>query len=126
MVKPIKTDKAPHAIGPYSQAVVVDKTVYISGQIPLNPQTMEMVEGGMSEQTKQVFDNLTHMTQAAGGDLSNIVRVNIMLADMADFATVNELMAQYFSPPYPARSCIGGLALPKGSRVEIEAIMILP
>jgi reactive intermediate/imine deaminase len=121
----IKTDKAPKAIGTYSQAVKVDNTVYLSGQIPLVPETMEIVEGGINAEIHRVFDNLSVVCQAAGGDLNNIVKLNIFLTDLSHFATVNEIMATYFSEPYPARAAIGVAALPKGVGVEMDAIMVL-
>ncbi|MGD8785108.1 MAG: RidA family protein [Thioalkalispiraceae bacterium] len=121
----IKTDKAPKAIGTYSQAVKVDNTVYLSGQIPLVPETMEIVEGGINAEIHRVFDNLSAVCQAAGGDLNNIVKLNIFLTDLSHFATVNEIMATYFSEPYPARAAIGVAALPKGVGVEMDAIMVL-
>ena len=121
----IKTDKAPQAIGTYSQAVKVDKTVYLSGQIPLVPETMELVEGNISDNIRRVFDNLQAVAQAAGGELSDIVKLNVFLTDLSHFPTVNEIMASYFSEPYPARAAIGVAALPKGVEVEMDAIMVL-
>jgi len=121
----ISTDKAPQAIGTYSQAVKVDNTVYISGQIPLVPETMEMIEGGFAEQTRQVFRNLTAICEAAGGSLNNIVKVNLFLTDLSNFATVNEVMAEFFEQPYPARAAVGLSELPKGAQVEADAIMVL-
>ncbi len=121
----ISTDKAPQAIGTYSQAVKVDNTVYISGQIPLVPATMEVVEGGIAAEITQVFENLKAVAEAAGGSLSDIVKVNIYLTDLTNFPTVNEIMATYFSEPYPARAAVGIAALPKGVGVEMEAIMVL-
>ena len=121
----IHTDKAPQAIGPYSQAVKAGDTVWISGQIPLDPETMEVVEGDFGAQTRRVFDNLKAVCVAAGGDLSNIVKVNIFLTDLANFAELNEIMATYFQEPYPARAAIGVSQLPKGVPVEIEAIMVI-
>lgn len=120
----IKTDKAPAAIGPYSQAVKVDNTVYLSGQIPLDPATMEIVEG-IEAQTRQVFDNLSAVAQAAGGGLKQITKLNIFLTDLNNFSLVNQLMSEYFQEPYPARAAIGVAALPKGSQVEMDAIMVL-
>lgn len=121
----ISTDKAPQAIGTYSQAVKTGNTVYISGQIPLNPQTMDIVEGGMAEHIHQVFKNLQAITQAAGGDLKDIAKLNIFLTDLAHFALVNEVMAQYFQQPYPARAAVGVASLPKGVGIEMDAIMVL-
>ena len=121
----ISTDNAPQAIGTYSQAVKVDNTVYISGQIPLVPSTMEVVEGGIAAEITQVFENLKAVAEAAGGSLSDIVKVNIYLTDLTNFPTVNEIMATYFAEPYPARAAVGIAALPKGVGVEMEAIMVL-
>jgi len=121
----IKTDKAPQAIGTYSQAVKVDNTVYLSGQIPLVPETMEIIEGGISEEIRRVFENLRAVCQAAGGDLKDIVKLNIFLTDLSNFPTVNEVMAEYFSEPYPARAAIGVAALPKAVGVEMDAVMVL-
>ena len=121
----IKTDKAPQAIGTYSQAVKVDNTVYLSGQIPLVPETMEIIEGGISDEIRRVFENLRAVCQAAGGDLENIVKLNIFLTDLTNFPTVNEVMAKYFSEPYPARAAIGVAALPKDVGVEMDAVMVL-
>lgn len=122
----IQTDKAPKAIGTYSQAVRVDNTVYLSGQIPLVPETMELIEGDIGVQIRQVFDNLQAVCQAAGGAMQDIVKLNVFLTDLANFPTVNEIMATYFSEPYPARAAIGVAALPKGARVEMDAVMVLP
>ena len=121
----IRTDQAPRAIGTYSQAVRVDRTVYLSGQIPLVPETMELIEGDMSAQIRRVFDNLRAVAQAAGGDLSDIVKLNVFLTDLNDFALVNQIMAEYFHEPYPARAAIGVAALPKGAAVEMDAILVL-
>lgn len=121
----ISTDKAPQAIGTYSQAVKVGDTVYLSGQIPLIPETMEMVEGEIRLQIQQVFQNLQAVANAAGGDLSNIVKLNIFLTDLSDFPLVNEVMAEYFQQPYPARAAIGVSALPKDAGVEMDAILHL-
>ena len=115
-------DKAPAAIGTYSQAVKVNGTVYLSGQIPLDPETMTLVEGDISVQIRRVFDNLSAVCQASGGDLSNIVKLNIFLTDLGNFATVNQIMAEYFQQPYPARAAIGVSALPKGAQVEMDGI----
>ncbi|MGQ9658879.1 MAG: RidA family protein [Thermochromatium sp.] len=121
----IHTDRAPRAIGPYSQAVRVDRTVYLSGQIPLAPETMELIEGDMSAQIRRVFDNLRAVAQAAGGDLSDIVKLNVFLTDLDDFALVNQIMAEYFQEPYPARAAIGVASLPKGARVEMDAVLVV-
>jgi reactive intermediate/imine deaminase len=122
--KVIATDKAPSAIGTYSQAVEANGTVYLSGQIPLDPETMEVVNG-TREQIDRVFQNLAAVAQAAGGDLSHIVKLNVYLTDLANFPTVNEVMGAYFNEPYPARAAVGVGALPKGVQVEIEGIMVL-
>ncbi|WP_144212144.1 RidA family protein [Shewanella donghaensis] len=121
----IATDKAPQAIGTYSQAVKVGDTVYLSGQIPLVPSTMDMVSDDFSEQVVQVFENLTAVCEAAGGSMSDIVKLNIFLIDLSHFATVNEIMARYFTQPYPARAAIGVKQLPKDSLVEMDGIMVI-
>ena len=121
----IHTDQAPAAIGTYSQAVKVNNTVYLSGQIPLDPETMEIVSDDVAVQITQVFDNLTAVCEAAGGDLSSIVKLNIFLTDLRNFPIVNEIMGQYFAEPYPARAAIGVRALPKDSRVEMDGIMVV-
>ncbi|MFT5598973.1 MAG: reactive intermediate/imine deaminase [Gammaproteobacteria bacterium] len=121
----IHTDKAPAAIGPYSQAVKVDNTVYISGQIPLDPTSMEIVSGGIEAQIMRVFDNLTAVSEAAGGSLKDVVKLNIFLTDLSNFPIVNEIMVKYFAQPYPARAAIEVSALPKGSEVEMDAILAL-
>ena len=121
----ISTDKAPQAIGTYSQAVKVGNTVYLSGQIPLIPQTMEMVTGDMEAQIVRVFDNLSAVTEAAGGNLNDIAKLNIFLTDLAHFPLVNEVMARYFSQPYPARAAIGVASLPKDAGVEMDGVMEL-
>ena len=121
----IHTDQAPQAIGTYSQAVKVDNTVYLSGQIPLIPDKMELVEGDIAAQIRRVFDNLRAVAQAAGGDLRDVVKLNIFLTDLGNFATVNEIMADYFPQPYPARAAIGVAALPKGAAVEMDAVMVI-
>jgi len=121
----IATDKAPQAIGTYSQAVKVGATVYLSGQIPLIPETMEMVEGDIKLQIHRVFQNLRAVANAAGGDLSDIVKLNIFLIDLSNFPHVNEVMAEYFQQPYPARAAIGVAALPKDAGVEMDAVMEL-
>ena len=111
----IKTDRAPAAIGPYSQAIKAGSTVYLSGQIPLDPATMELVGGGMDAQVRRVFDNLSAVCDAAGGALHDIVKLNIFLTDLSHFNLVNEIMKEYFQEPYPARAAIGVAALPKGA-----------
>lgn len=121
----IFTEDAPAAIGPYSQATKVGNTVFLSGQIPLVPETMEVAEGGIEGQTHQVFANLKAVTKAAGGSLENLAKLTIFLTDLNDFAVVNGIMAEYFAEPYPARATIEVSALPKGVIVEIEAIMAL-
>ncbi len=121
----IQTDKAPQAIGTYSQAVKVDGTVYLSGQIPLVPETMELVDGDIDAQIRRVFDNLSAVCEAAGGSLADIVKLNVFLTDLAHFPRVNEIMAGYFREPYPARAAIGVAALPKGAAVEMDAVMVL-
>ncbi|HEY8035807.1 MAG TPA: RidA family protein [Methylobacter sp.] len=121
----IQSDKAPQAIGTYSQAVRVDRTVYLSGQIPLVPETMTIVEGDIGAQITQVFDNLQAVAEAAGGDFSDIVKLNVFLTDLSHFPLVNEIMGRYFQEPYPARAAIGVAALPKAADVEMDAIMVL-
>ncbi len=121
----IRTDLAPQAIGTYSQAVKVGSTVYLSGQIPLVPETMEMVEGGMEMQIRRVFDNLQAVARAAGGELKDVAKLNVFLTDLAHFPLVNQVMADYFSEPYPARAAIGVAALPKDAGVEMDAVMEL-
>ena len=121
----ISTKEAPQAIGTYSQAVKVGNTVYLSGQIPLLAETMELVEGDMRAQIMRVFDNLTAVAQAAGGNLADISKLNIFLTDLSHFPLVNEIMAEYFSEPYPARAAVGVASLPKGAAVEMDAIMTL-
>ncbi|MDD5272465.1 MAG: RidA family protein [Methylovulum sp.] len=122
----IQTDKAPQAIGTYSQAVKVGHTVYLSGQIPLVPETMVLVEGDIAAQITRVFDNLQAVAQAAGGDFADVVKLNVFLTDLANFPIVNDIMGRYFQQPYPARAAIGVAALPKGAAVEMDAIMHLP
>ena len=121
----IRTDQAPQAIGTYSQAVRVGGTVYLSGQIPLDPQTMNMVEGGIEAEIRRVFDNLQAVARAAGGSLNDAVKLNVFLVDLANFAMVNQVMAEYFSEPYPARAAIGVAALPRGAQVEMDAVLEL-
>jgi len=121
----IQTDKAPQAIGTYSQAIKCNNTVYMSGQIPLVPETMVLAEGDMDVQITRVFDNLKAVAEAAGGTLQDIAKLNIFLTDLNNFALVNEVMARYFEQPYPARAAIGVASLPKGAEVEMDAIMEL-
>jgi len=121
----IQTDDAPQAIGTYSQAVKVDNTVYISGQIPLDPASMEVVSGGIEAEITRVFDNLKAVATASGGSLADVVKLNIFLTDLSNFPTVNEIMAQYFQQPYPARAAIGVAALPKGVGVEMDAVLVI-
>ncbi|WP_428354752.1 RidA family protein [Methyloprofundus sp.] len=121
----IHTDSAPQAIGTYSQAIKVGTTVYLSGQIPLDPDTMEIVSGDINVHIKRVFDNLTAVAQAAGGELEDIVKLNVFLTDLSNFPIVNEIMGEYFTQPYPARAAVGVAALPKGVAVEMDAIMEL-
>ncbi len=121
----IFTDKAPKAIGTYSQAVKVNNTVYISGQIPLLPDTMEVLEGSVEEQIHQVFKNLQAIIEAAGGSFENVVKLNIFLTDLSNFPTVNQVMSQYFAEPYPARAAIGVKELPKDVPVEMDAVLEL-
>ena len=121
----IFTEDAPQAIGTYSQAVKVGNTVYLSGQIPLIPKTMELVKGDMASQIKRVFINLAAVAKASGGSLSNISKLNIYLIDLSDFPLVNEIMAEYFTEPYPARAVVGVANLPKGAMIEMDAIMTI-
>lgn len=123
--KAIATPSAPEAIGIYSQAIAAGNTVYLSGQIPLLPESMQLVSEDFTEQAHQVFRNLRAVCQAAGGDLDDIVKVNAYLTNLADFAKFNEVMAQYFTQPYPARAAVGVSALPRGAQVEAEAVMVL-
>jgi reactive intermediate/imine deaminase len=120
----INTPNAPQAIGTYSQAVKANNTIYLSGQIPLVPDTMILHSGDMAAQIHQVFSNLRAVAQAAGGDLADIVKLNIFLTDLTHFALVNEIMAEYWKPPYPARAVVGVAALPKGAAVEMDAILV--
>ena len=119
----IRTDQAPQAIGTYSQGVKVGATVYLSGQIPLVPETMQMVDGDVEQQIRRVFDNLQAVAMAAGGSLADVVKLNVFLTNLGDFPVVNQVMAEYFSEPYPARAAIGVAALPKDAAVEMDAIM---
>ncbi|MCP4412338.1 MAG: RidA family protein [Gammaproteobacteria bacterium] len=123
--KIIHTDNAPAAIGTYSQAVQVAETVYLSGQIPLHPETMELIEGDISNRIHQVFTNIKAVCEASGGSMQNIVKLNIYLTDLENFATVNEIMAEFFQQPYPARAAVGVAQLPRGTDVEMDAIMVL-
>lgn len=121
----IQTDAAPQAIGTYSQAVKVDQTVYISGQIPLDPASMEVVSGGIEAEITRVFDNLKAVATASGGSLADVVKLNIFLTDLGNFPIVNEIMARYFQQPYPARAAIGVAALPKAVGVEMDAVLVI-
>lgn len=121
----IKTDQAPEAIGTYSQAVRVGNTVYLSGQIPLVPETMELVAGDIEAEIRRVFENLRAVARAANGGLADVVKLNVFLTDLAHFPAVNRVMSEYFDEPYPARAAIGVAALPKGARVEMDAVMVL-
>lgn len=121
----ISTERAPAAIGAYSQAVRAGNVVYLSGQIALDPATMELVGGGAEPQVRQVFENLSAVAIAAGGSLSDVVKLCVYLTDMGDFPVVNEVMAQYFSTPYPARAAVGVAALPRGALVEMDAVLFL-
>ena len=121
----INTENAPQAIGTYSQAIKTGNVVYLSGQIPLDPETMQLVEDSMEAQIRRVFDNLQAVCQAAGGSLQQIAKLNIFLTDLSHFALVNEIMAQYFNEPYPARAAIGVAALPKGAGVEMDGVMVI-
>ncbi|MEJ2529047.1 MAG: RidA family protein [Gammaproteobacteria bacterium] len=121
----INTSQAPQAIGTYSQAVKSGNRVYLSGQIPLVPETMQLVTGDSEAQIRRVFDNLQAVARAAGGDLADMVKLNVYLTDLADFPLVNQVMADYFSEPYPARAAVGVAALPKGAAVEMDGVMEL-
>ena len=121
--QPVATDRAPAAIGPYSQAVRVGNTVYLSGQIPLDPATGQLVESDIATEARQVFANLRAVCEAAGGSMDDIARVGIYLTDLADFAAVNAVMAESFTAPYPARSTIQVSGLPRGARVEVDAVL---
>lgn len=121
----IHTDKAPKAIGTYSQAIKVDNTVYLSGQIPLVPETMEIIAGDIEVQIRRVFDNLRAVAQAAGGDFKDVVKLNVFLTDLVHFPKVNQIMAEYFIQPYPARAAVGVASLPRGVAVEMDAVMVL-
>jgi reactive intermediate/imine deaminase len=121
----ISTDAAPAAIGPYSQAIKVGNTVWISGQIPLDPETMELVSGGIEAEATRVFQNLAAIAKAAGGSLNDTVKINISMTDLDNFGAVNTIMASFFDEPYPARACVQVAALPKGVGIEIEAILCI-
>ncbi len=123
--KAITTSQAPTPIGSYSQAIRVNDTVYISGQVPINPETNQMIEGTFKQQLYMMFDNLKAVCEAAGGSMNQIVRLNLYLTDLSEFAIVNNVMAEYFSEPYPARSTIGVASLPKNAPVEVDGIMVL-
>ncbi|HUR42370.1 MAG TPA: RidA family protein [Verrucomicrobiae bacterium] len=124
-LKSIHTGDAPGAIGTYSQAIASGRTVYLSGQIPLDPKTMTLVDGGIEAQIHQMFRNLAAVAAAAGGSLSQAVKVNIYMTDLGQFTKVNEIMAQYFKQPYPARATVGVAALPRGAAVEADAVLVL-
>jgi reactive intermediate/imine deaminase len=119
----ISTPEAPDALGPYSQAIKLGNTVWLSGQVPLDPKTMELVEGDITAQATQVFENLRAVSIAAGGSLNSAVKINISLIDINDFAAVNAVMAQFLQAPFPARACVQVAALPKGAQIEVEAIL---
>ena len=121
----ITTDKAPKAIGTYSQAVKVGDTVYLSGQIPLIPETMELLQGSVEEQIHRVFKNLAAVAEAADGSLQDMVKLNVFLTDLGNFALVNQVMALYFTEPYPARAAIGVASLPRGAAVEMDGILVI-
>ena len=125
MKQVISTENAPAAIGTYSQAVKTGNTVYMSGQIPLVPETMEMIDGDIEQQIRRVFDNLSAVAEAAGGSLADIAKLNIYLTDLQNFPLINEIMADYFQQPYPARAAIGVSELPKASQVEMDAVLCL-
>lgn len=121
----ISTNQAPRAIGTYSQAVKVDDTVYLSGQIPLVPETMELVAGDMEAQIRQVFENLQAVARAAGSELADVVKLNVFLTDLGHFPLVNHVMAEYFQEPFPARAAVGVAALPRGAAVEMDAVLVV-
>ncbi|HSC15823.1 MAG TPA: RidA family protein [Gammaproteobacteria bacterium] len=123
--EPILTPRAPAAIGPYSQAIRAGSTIYLSGQIPLNPTTKELVKGDIRAQTRQVFENLAAVAEAAGGSLANAVRMTIYLTDLAHFSVVNEVMAEFCTEPYPARVTVGVAQLPRGAAVEVDGILVI-
>lgn len=121
----IQTNAAPAAIGTYSQAIRSGNTIYLSGQIPLDPATMELVSGDIDAEIRRVFDNLKAVVEAAGADFSHFTKLNVFLTDLSHFAKVNEIMAEYFQQPYPARAAIGVAALPRGARVEMDGILVV-
>ncbi len=121
----IHSSQAPEAIGPYSQAIKANQTVYFSGQIPLDPNSMVLVEGDITIQSRRVFENLKAVAEQAGGSLAQMVKITIYLTDLSSFAEVNAVMAEYFQQPYPARACVGVASLPKGAAIEIDGIMVL-
>jgi reactive intermediate/imine deaminase len=123
--EPIHTSRAPAAIGPYSQAIRAGSTIYLSGQIPLDPKTKELVKGDIRAQTRQVFENLAAVAEASGGSLANAARITIYLTDLANFSVVNEVMAEFCEEPYPARVTIGVAQLPRGAAVEVDGILVL-
>lgn len=125
MKSPIQTSSAPEAIGTYSQAIKSGNTVYLSGQIPLDPKSMHVISGDIAEQTRQVFNNLREVTLAAGGTLNDIVKLGIFMTDLSHFSVVNDIMSEYFSQPYPARATVQVSALPKLAQIEMDAIMVL-
>lgn len=125
MKQEVKTERAPQAIGPYSQAILAQGFIFVSGQIHLNPKTGEMVSGSIKEQTKQVLENIKAILEAAGSSLDNVVKTTVFLQDMNDFASMNEVYATYFRPPYPARSTVQVARLPRDARIEIEAIALV-
>ena len=122
---PIHTDAAPAAIGTYSQAVRAGDTLYLSGQIPLDPKTMQMADGDIDAHITRVFENLKAVAEAGGGSLSQVVKLNVFLTDLGNFARVNEIMSRYFQQPYPARAAIGVASLPRGAQVEMDAVVVL-
>jgi reactive intermediate/imine deaminase len=122
---PVSTPDAPDAIGPYSQAVKAGNTVYLSGQIPLDPATMELVTGDAEVQVRRVFENLRAVARAAGAELADAVKLNVYLTDLGNFQVVNKVMAEYFSKPYPARAAVGVAALPRGAAVEVDAVLVV-
>jgi reactive intermediate/imine deaminase len=124
--QPILSDSAPRPLGPYSQAVRASNAIYLSGQTPTDPSTGRLVDGDVAAQAGRAFDNLAAVCQAAGGSFADVVRIGVYLTDLGDFESVNAVMAGYFDEPYPARTTIGVAALPKGARVEIDAIVVLP
>ncbi|USQ13275.1 RidA family protein [Legionella lytica] len=125
-MQPVHTKLAPEAIGTYSQAIQCGNTVYLSGQIPLDPKTMEMCSEDISEQITQVLENLSAVCEAAGGSLANIAKLNVYLTDLSHFPLINEAMGRYFVEPYPARAAIGVAALPRGAQVEMDGVLVLP